>query len=791
MAAPATRGDNVLKSQTGIEHDAADGTVRHIDIKPYEWPVGGWGSAKSVTESLLREAIPLKGPLALFWQNKPQGFACVSCSYGRSKHEGPFAFCENGAKATAWEITDKRCPPEFFAAHTVTELEAWADYDLESVGRLTHPMRWDAASDKYVPVEWQEAFAAIGAELRALDPKSVVFYASGRASLEASYMYQLMARMYGCNNLPDSSNMCHESTSVALPASIGVPVGTVKIDDFDDTDCVMFFGQNVGVNSPRMLHQLQDARKRGVPIITFNPLREKGLEFFTNPQSPVEMLTGSETQISTQYHQLNPGGDLAALTGIAKVLLALDDEAKAAGNERVIDVEFIAGNTSGFDEFAHAMRLFEWSQIEACSGLKRADIEAAAIVYANARAVIACYGMGLTQHRSGVVAIQMLMNVLLLRGNIGKPGAGIFPVRGHSNVQGQRTVGVTEKPELVPLDRFAEQFDFEPPREAGLNTVEACEGIRDGSVKAFVQLGGNFVRAIPETEIMERNWRGLDLTVQVITKLNRSAIIHGKASYILPCLGRIEIDRQASGVQFVSVEDTTGRFHASHGQVKPASEHLRSEPKIVAEFAKEILPQNDRVDWDAWSGDYALVRDAIAESYPHIFADFNARIANPEGFDRPLPARERIWTTANGKANFITPRSLSEDPDIPPARQGVLTMMTLRSNDQFNTTVYGYDDRLRGIKGTRMVVLMNEKDIADRGLRDGERVDIIGAAGDNVPRIVRGMRIVSYDIPPGSCAGYYPECNPLVPLWHYAEGSKVPAAKSVPVRIVRAGNTRA
>lgn len=775
----ADKGDEIA----GNQHEANEAKHRRVSIKSYDWPVGGWGSAKSVTEILLREAIPLKGSLALFWQNKPRGFACVSCSYGRSKNEGLFAFCENGAKATAWEITDKRCPPEFFDAHTVSELESWSDFDLEHVGRLTHPMRWDAATDKYVPVAWSEAFAAIGEQMKPLDPKSVVFYASGRASLETSYMYQLMARMYGCNNLPDSSNMCHESTSVALPETIGVPVGTVKVADFDDTDCVLFFGQNVGVNSPRMLHQLQEVRERDVPIITFNPLRERGLEFFTNPQSPVEMLTGSETKISTQYLQLNPGGDLAALVGMAKTLLAMDREAIALGTERVIDVDFIAQHTSGYDDLVVSMDRYEWSDIEACSGLKRADIEEAAMVYAKAKAVIACYGMGLTQHRSGVLAIQMLSNLLLMRGNIGKPGAGIFPVRGHSNVQGQRTVGITEKPELVPLDRFAEQFKFEPPRQVGLSTVEACDAVRDRSVKAFVQLGGNFVRAIPETEIMERVWRDLELTVQIITKLNRSAIIHGKAAYILPCLGRIEIDRQDAGVQFVTVEDTTGRFHASHGQVKPASEHLLSEPRIVAGLAKVILARNDNVDWDAWSNNYALVRDAIAASYPHIFADFNERIKDPEGFDRPLPARERKWATPNGKANFIAPRSLSEDADLPRVREGVLTLITVRSNDQFNTTVYGYNDRLRGIVGTRMVVLMNGHDMAERGIAEGQEVDLTTAVGDNVERIVRGLRAVTYDIPRGCCAGYYPECNPLLPLWHYAEGSKVPAAKSIPVRV--------
>ena len=759
--------------------------ARDIEIKPYWGPVGGWGSAKSVTEILLREAVPLKGPFALWHQNKPSGFACVSCSYAKPDHPKPFEFCENGAKATAWEITDKRCSLDFFAEHTVTELENWSDYDLEEVGRLTHPMRWDAATDKYVPIEWADAFAAIGAELKSLTPESVVFYTSGRASLEASYMYQLLARMYGNNNLPDSSNMCHESTSVALPQTIGVPVGTVKLDDFPRTECVLFFGQNVGVNSPRMLHQLQGIRNRGVPIITFNPLRERGLERFTNPQSPVQMLTLEETQISTQYHQLLPGGDLAALVGMSKALLAMDEEAKASGGERAIDIDFIAQNTSGFENFVATMQQFQWPHIEACSGLRRTDIEAAARVYRESEATIACYGMGLTQHRSGVLAIQMLSNLLLLRGNIGKPGAGIFPVRGHSNVQGQRTVGITEKPELVPLDRLAEQYGFSPPRKRGLNTVEACEGVRDRSVNAFIGLGGNFIRAVPETEIMERAWRHLRLTVQIVTKLNRGAVIHGKAAYLLPCLGRIEIDRQATGVQFVTVEDTTGRFHASHGQVEPASEQLLSEPKIVARLAKATLPPNPKLDWEAWSGDYARVRDAIAGSYPAIFSNFNERIKDPKGFDRPLPARERRWVTPNGKANFISPRSLSEDPDLPLVREGVLTLITVRSNDQFNTTVYGYNDRLRGINGTRMVVLMNKDDMAERRLAEGEEVDLLGAAGDNVQRIVRRLRVVAYDVPRGCCVGYYPECNPLLPLWHFAEGSKVPAAKSIPVRIAR------
>jgi molybdopterin-dependent oxidoreductase alpha subunit len=531
-----------------------------------------------------------------------------------------------------------------------------------------------------------------------------------------------------------------------------------------------------------MLHQLQRARQqRNVPIITFNPLRERGLERFTNPQSIKQMLTLSETRISTQYHQLNPGGDLAALVGMVKVLI----EDEELTGKHIFDREFIEQQTSGFEDFVKSIRGFEWKQIEACSGLTREAITSAAEVYANAKAVIACYGMGLTQHRSGVLAIQMLSNLLLLRGNIGKPGAGIFPVRGHSNVQGQRTVGITEKPELVPLDQLARQYHFDPPREKGRDTVATCEGVLKGNVKAFIGLGGNFIRAVPDTVRMERAWRDLELTVQIVTKLNRGALVHGKSAYLLPCLGRIERDRQATGLQFVTVEDTTGRFHASHGQVEPASPDLLSEPKIVAGIAGATLESSAHVDWDGWTDDYSRIREAIATTYPKIFADFNHRIMDPAGFDRPLAARERKWTTKTGKANFIAPSCLSEDPDLPRCREGILTLITVRSNDQFNTTVYGYNDRLRGIKGTRSVILMNEKDMEELGIHDGDDVDLHGDAGDQATRVVTGMRATTYDVPRGSCAGYFPECNPLLPLWHHASGSHVPAAKSIPIRVVR------
>jgi molybdopterin-dependent oxidoreductase alpha subunit len=756
-------------------------------IEPYKGPAGGWGSVRSVESILTREGRFLSGNALLLKQNKPDGYACVSCAWAKPAEPHPFEYCENGAKATAWELTTKRVTPEFFARHRIAELRTWTDHQLEEAGRLTHPMRWDKASDTYVPVSWEEAFSEIGRELKTFEPDQVVFYCSGRASLETSYMWGLFARLYGNNNLPDSSNMCHESTSVALPESIGVPVGTVLLDDFEKTDCIFFFGQNVGTNSPRMLHPLQDASKRGVPIITFNPLRERGLERFTNPQAPTEMVTGAETRISSQYHQVKAGGDIAAIMGMAKALIEADDRAREQGKPPVLDHGFIAEHTHGFEEFAQAARRYSWPDLEREAGLPREALEAAAAEYARAKAVIGIYGMGLTQHRTGVENVQMVMNFLLLRGNIGKPGAGICPVRGHSNVQGQRTVGISEKPELVPLDSLKEQYNFEPPRKTGMNTVEACEGIIKGEVRAFLGLGGNFIRAVPETEVMEHAWSRLRLTVQIATKLNRNHLVHGEISYVLPCLGRIEIDEQATGPQAVSVEDSTTCIHGSNGFARPASPDLLSEPRIVAELAKATLPPKAEVPWDEWVADYARIRDAIERTYPDDFRDFNARMWQPGGFPRPIGARERKWKTKTGKANFILPRSLVRTLGIAEQDHDVLTLMTVRSNDQFNTTVYGYHDRFRGIKGTRRVILMNRNDIVRLGLKEGEMVSLRTAVDDGIAREVSDMRVTSYDIPEGCCASYYPECNPLIPLWHHAERSKVPAAKSIPIRIERSG----
>ena len=762
--------------------------ARKITIAPYSGPAGGWGSIKSVSRYLDSEGILATGPLALRKQNKPEGFACVSCAWAKPVPSHPAEFCENGAKATAWELTRKRVTPGFFAEHTVSELKTWPDHDLEAIGRLTTPLRYNAQTDKYEALDGTEAFASIGRELAAIrdiDPKRTVFYASGRASLETSYMYQLLARLYGNNNLPDSSNMCHESTSVGLAESIGVPVGTVVLDDFKSADALFFFGQNVGSNSPRMLHQLQEASDRGATIVSFNPLKERGLERFVNPQNPVQMLTQHETRISREYYQVRPGGDISVVIGMCKWLFEADAKAQAEQRQPVLDHGFIAEHTHGMEEFRVFVEAQNWADLERESGLSRADIERAAAIYAAAPAAMVVYGMGITQHKLGVEAVQMLVNLALLRGNIGRPGAGICPVRGHSNVQGQRTVGIAEKPELVPLDRMEELYQFKAPREKGTTTVEACEGIINGTIDAFIGLGGNFLRAVPDHGPMEEHWPKMRLTVQIATKLNRGQLFCGKTAFLLPCLGRIEYDRQATGKQVVTVEDSTAVIHQSRAINEPASPDLLSEPRIVAEIAKATLPPNPSVPWDKWVGDYSLVRDAIERTWPEMFKDFNQRIKRPEGFRRPIAASHRQWKTKTGKANFKVPSALGgsfddgKDPDV-------LRLITLRSNDQFNTTVYGYHDRFRGVEGTRDVLFLNGEDMARFGIADGSTVALETVADDGVPRRLGGLRAIKYDMPKGSCGGYYPECNVLIPVYQHAEKSHVPAAKSVPVRIVPA-----
>ncbi|MGO9427536.1 FdhF/YdeP family oxidoreductase [Rhodoblastus sp.] len=770
---------------------ARSSSERHLtgteppEPRSYDGVAGGWGSLKGISEVFAREMSSPAVLETLARQNKAGGHMCTSCAWGKPAHPHVFEFCENGAKATLWELTRDRCTPDFFADHTVSELMQWSDFDLEMQGRLTHPMVYNPDADKYVECAWDEAFEKIGERLKTLDPKSSVFYASGKASLETSYLYALFARFYGHNNLPDSSNMCHETTSVALKQAIGTPVGSCVMEDFDHCDAIFYFGQNPGTNSPRFLHNLQDAARRGCKIVVFNPVREIGLIRFINPQNPVEMLTGQATQLSHMYLQVRPGGDIAALMGLCKRVFQVDEERRSHGQSGVLDQGFIAHHTQGFDEFRQKAMDTDWAEIERCSGLSRGDLEAAGDVYISAERVIGVYGMGLTQHVHGSQNIGMLVNLLLLRGNIGRQGAGVSPVRGHSNVQGQRTVGITEKPELAPLDKLSEMFSFEPPREKGRSIVEVCEGVLDGSVRAIVSLGGNLLRAVPEREAIESAWRDLDLTVMISTKLNRSHLVHGRAAYILPCLARSESDEQASGPQSVSIEDSFSHIHGSIGRRAPASEHLRSELAIVAGMAKATLPERPSWRWDEWTGDYALVRELIAQTYPDKFHDFSQRMFQPGGFYRGNPAHEREWKTQSGKAEFTTPTVMmaSDIEDAP----GRFNLITMRSNDQFNTTIYGFSDRLRGIEGSRDIVLINPSDMARYGLAEGEKVRLVSDAGDGARRKVENLTVTPFDLPNGCIGGYYPEMNVLAPLWRHDKASKTPASKAVPVRIEKNG----
>ncbi|MAX01233.1 MAG: formate dehydrogenase [Sphingomonas sp.] len=752
------------------------------DTAHYDGPSGGWGSVRGMSRIFGKE---LDNPAVLETlrrQNKPGGFMCVSCAWAKPAKPHVFEFCENGAKATLWEQTSRRATPEFFAEHTVSELKTCRDHDLEQAGRLTHPMRYDHATDRYVEVSWEEAFAHIGSELKALDPRSTVFYTSGRASLETAYCYALFARLYGHNNLPDCSNMCHETTSVGLKKFTGSPVGTCILSDFEICDAIFFFGQNTGSNSPRFLHPLQNAVERGCRIVTFNPVYEKGLMEFANPQSPTEMLTPKLTQISCQYHQVRAGGDIAAIMGMCKYILEWEDELWAREERHLLDVDFIEQHTTGFEAFRDQARGTSWEAIEAESGLTREALKDAARVYAEARATIGIYGMGVTQHVHGSQTIGMLVNLMLLRGNIGKDGAGISPVRGHSNVQGQRTVGISEKPKLVPYDYLKRLYDFDPPPDQGMNTVEACENIIDRKVKGFISLGGNFLRAVPEREQMEAAWPDMQLTVQIATKLNRSHLINGKVAYLLPCLGRSEEDVQESGPQSVSMEDSLSHIYGSVGKRKPASEHLRSELAIVAGIAKETLPPNPNVPWDRWVGDYSVVRDQIEKTYPGKFDQFNERMFQPGGFYRGNPARDRIWHTESGKAEFSCPDQLTAfGVEEKPGRYRLITM---RSNDQFNTTIYGYSDRMRGIEGTRDVLLISPEEMDAAGLKEGQVVSLVSDADDGVHRQLDGLTVTPFDLPRGCIGAYYPEANPLMPLWYHDQLSRTPAAKAVPVRIL-------
>jgi len=750
-------------------------------VARYDGPAGGWGALGAVAQTLRRQMAVAKDTRMLLKVNQPEGFDCPGCAWPDPKHTSSFEFCENGAKAVSWEATNKRSTPEFFAQQTVSELWGWSDHALENQGRLTHPMRYDATTDRYVAVSWDEAFSTIGQALRAVpDPDSVEFYTSGRTSNEAAFLYQLFAREYGTNNFPDCSNMCHEATSVGLPPAIGVGKATVTLEDFDHCDAIFCIGHNPGTNHPRMLSTLREASKRGAPIVVFNPLAERGLERFLSPQHPIEMATLSATPIASTYFKVRVGGDQAVLQGMMKSLLDLHGHAEASGADPVIDQAFIDEHTAGFDALRSHLQTLQWDEIERHSGLSRTDIEAAAAIYAKAKRVIICYGMGITQHAHGTRNVQQICNLLLMRGNMGRQGAGICPLRGHSNVQGDRTVGITEIPSDALLAAIARHFGFTPPRKPGHSAVHAVQAIRDGASKALICLGGNLAVAMSDPQVTFAAMRRLDLAVHIATKLNRSHLITAKTSLLLPCLGRTELDEQNGVAQSVTVEDSMSMVHASRGSLKPASDQLRSEPAIVAGMALATLPDT-KVNWADFVADYSLIRDAIEKVFPD-FAPYNERVAVPGGFRLTVAASQRKWDTPNGRANFMPAPQLSAVATGP----GQLTLTTVRSHDQYNTTIYSEDDRYRGITERRDVIFMNADDLAELGLSHGDHVDVQACVDDGVDRAMRNITAVAFDIAKGSVAVYFPEGNGLIALSDHDPQSLTPSYKSVAVSVVRA-----
>ncbi|WP_430244645.1 FdhF/YdeP family oxidoreductase [Neorhizobium sp. DAR64861/K0K2] len=747
---------------------------------------GGWGALKSCGKQLLNSGSPLSGARAMLKANQPDGFDCPGCAWGDPEHGSSFEFCENGVKAVSWEATEKRATPAFFAAHTVSELRRQSDYELELNGRLTHPMRYDAASDRYLPVTWQDAFAEIGDILKGFDnPDRAEFYTSGRASNEAAFLYQLFVRAYGTNNFPDCSNMCHEASGVALRQSIGVGKGTVLLEDFEKADAIFVIGQNPGTNHPRMLGDLRRAAVRGAQIVVFNPVKERGLERFSDPQDKLQMLRGGATDIASDYLQPQLGGDMAAVRGMSKAVLAAEAAAVAAGRPSVLDHAFIAEHCEGFDAYLAAVEATSWDEIISQSGLTREAIERAADVYMQAERVICTWAMGITQHLHSVATIREISNFMFLRGNVGKPGAGLCPVRGHSNVQGDRTVGINEKPPAAFLDALEKEFGFAVPRANGHNVIAAIGAMLDGSAQAFIGLGGNFARATPDSALVEQALRKLKLTVHVATKPNHSHLMPGDVSFILPCLGRTEIDLNSAGnSQLVSVEDSMSMVHGSAGINRPASPHLLSEVAIVAGMAASTVG-SDMINWAALADDYDLIRKHIEATIPG-FEDFNARLRKPRGFHLRNTAAHREWVTPTGKASFSDIALPSETVNQAALkRHDHFALQTFRSHDQYNTTVYGLDDRYRGVYGERQVIFMHPEDVKALSAKAGERVDVVCEYTDGIARVASDFRLVPYDIPRGSIAGYYPELNVLVPIGSAGEESDTPTSKSVMVSVRR------
>ena len=759
--------------------------------KPYKGAAAGWGALISVTQFWLDSKQPFKNLRALLKTNQNGGFDCPGCAWGDSPEDGRIKFCENGAKAVNWEATKRRVDAKFFAKYTVSQLREQSDYWLEYQGRLTEPMRYDAATDRYVPTSWDDAFSLIAKHLKNLDtPNQAEFYTSGRASNEAAFLYQLFVRAFGTNNFPDCSNMCHEASGVALIQSVGIGKGSVTFADFEHADAIFVLGQNPGTNHPRMLEPLREAVKRGAQVVAFNPLKERGLERFQHPQHALEMLTNGSEPLNTAFFRPALGGDMAALRGIAKFLLQWEREAVAKGDKPVFDHAFIAEHTDGVDAYLAVLDETSWDSLVEQSGLTLADIEQAALMYRRAEKVIMCWAMGITQHLHSVATIQEIVNLQLLRGNLGRPGAGLCPVRGHSNVQGDRTMGINDRPPVVLLDNIEKRFQFKVPRDNGHNTVEAINAMVDGQAKVFIALGGNFAQATPDSPRTHLALQNCELTVQISTKLNRSHLTTGTDALILPCLGRTDIDHQATGPQAITVEDSFSMIHASNGQLEPLSREMRSEPAIVAGIAKATLG-NHPVDWDAMIADYDRIRELIADTIPG-FQDFNARVQHPGGFYLGNSAGARQWKTTTGKANFKANALLA---DLMPAQvrnsgqTPDLILQTMRSHDQYNTTIYGLDDRYRGVRGQRDVLFVNEADITRLGYKPGQKVDITSLWDDGIERKVVGFTLLAFDIPAGQAAAYYPEANPLVPLESVGLGSHTPTSKFVAIRLHAAQET--
>jgi molybdopterin-dependent oxidoreductase alpha subunit len=749
------------------------GKEKDLEIKSPKREAGGMPAVVSSMKHVFAEVGVVAGTQALLKVNQFDGFDCPGCAWPDPDHERSMVeFCENGAKAVAEEATTAVCDEDFFKKHSVAEINQWTDYEIGKSGRVIKPMILREGASHYEPIAWQDAFHLIGTSLKKLNsPHEAIFYTSGRTSNEAAFLYQLFVRLYGTNNLPDCSNMCHESSGVALTETVGIGKGSVTLDDFYNTEVIVIVGQNPGTNHPRMLTALQKAKQNGTIIITVNPLEEAGLIGFRHPQHPMD-LVGKPTNITDIWLPVKINEDVALFKAWMKMLLQRERE----NPDSVFDHDFIREKTAGYDTLIQHLDGLDVSSLIERTGVPLEKMQEAVRILAEKKKIIVCWAMGLTQHKNAVDNIREIVNLLLLKGSIGKPGAGTCPVRGHSNVQGDRTMGIYEKPRPEFLDSLQRVFDFEPPRESGYDTVEAIQAMADGKAKVFIAMGGNFLSATPDTDFTASALRKCDLTVQISTKLNRSHVTPGKVALILPCLGRTERDVQPSGEQFVTVENSTGVVHQSKGGKDPVGEDLLSEPRIVTELAKATL--SSPLSWDAWADNYDRIRDLIEKTIPG-FDRYNERVRKPGGFYLPNGARVGEFKTTNFKANF-TVNELA-DHVLKPHE---FLMMTIRSHDQYNTTIYGMDDRYRGIYHGRRVVFMNEGDMANHSLATGDVVDIVSEY-DGVLRKAEDFVVVRYQIPQQNIATYFPEANPVIPYNHHARGSQTPISKSVIVRLIK------